>query len=366
MDQVQRLLRRLTLPRLRQELGQHEVHSFILHMPSFLQLELEALVVPPQLHPIVLLSLPESGRDVEVVGVGVLPKLPGEALVLLVVGEQVLYQELLVNLLHEALVHVDLPGAQDPILCLALGLLMDLLHLIDEASELLFSERLLPDGGLQLTVATAADGAVACGDLSIQVAQEDFVALDQLVICLVQVEVQSVRVHLGHVLVVMRGLRYLRHWLVAEIHLDHGHRSRVLFLFRGDDFGHGVSDGLGGVEGGGQGARHVVVVAVAGAHGHGLGLGRHWGVGRRTARWIVIARVAGRCLTLHLGWIFLRFFLRPALTLGHSLPLTGCRQSRHGYRVVGLAQPLDNVAALAHLLHLLRSPAIQTKSVTIQ
>ena len=82
---------------------------------------------------------------------------------------------------------------------------MNLLHLVDEASEFLFSERLLPDSGLQLTVAAGAgaDGPVALGDLSIQVAQENFVALHQLVIRLVQVEVQSVRVHLGHVLVVM-------------------------------------------------------------------------------------------------------------------------------------------------------------------
>ena len=162
----------------------------------------------------------------------------------------------------------------------------------------------------------------------------------------------------------MRGLRNLRHWLVLEIHFDHGHGSGVLFFLGGDDAGHGLLDGLRRVECWGESAGHVRVIVVPRAHGYGRGgCGRRRGcrgVCRRTASWsIVVTGIACRCLTLLCsGVLHLLIILSPwntCLDFFDSHPLASVRQGWHSNGQVSLPESLDDLVSLACLLDLLRS-----------
>ena len=241
VDHVKRLLCRFSLPCLWEQFSEDKVNCLVLHMPSFVQLLLQTLFISPKLHSTVFFSLPKCRGDVRVVRIWIFPELASEALSSLPVRKQVHREERLGNFLNEGLLLQVVEESKYPIVSLALRLLVNLLHLVQEPLEFALRQLFLLDG---LPGHISADSPVALRDFEVQVPQELLVPLDQLVICVREVKVQRIGENLRHILEVVLSVSHLFHWLVPQVHLDQWLEARVLLFPRGLYLVHGFLDSL--------------------------------------------------------------------------------------------------------------------------
>lgn len=135
-------------------------------MSSFVQLEFETLFVSSKRHPDIVFPLTESKSDIKIVSVWILPELTSKSLIPLIIWQQVLNKELLIYFLDKTLIHIVLPYSQDSVFCLALGLLMNFLQLVNKSFEFFLRQLFLLD---DLTSDVGANCPITLSNLCVQI-----------------------------------------------------------------------------------------------------------------------------------------------------------------------------------------------------